>query len=130
MDIIKSVRKLQSDEEMVIGRFYTRFLNRDPRINAMFGGVDLPQQSVMLTTALNIVELNYSAQSPVARESLRMLGKKHRAIGATPDLFPIFRDCLLETLAEYHGTDWDEELQRQWDESLQAALETMLEAYD
>ena len=130
MNIVESIRELQSDEELVIGRFYTRCLNRDPRINDLFRGVDLQRQSVMLTTALNTIELNYVGSSTVARTHLLMLGEQHQSLGVPKDVYPVFEDCLIETLAEYHGSDWDIELQQQWREALHRAFETLFEAYD
>ena len=39
-------------------------------------------------------------------------------------------NCLLETLAEFHGGGWDEALSDQWREAIDKATKTMLKGYE
>jgi hypothetical protein len=45
------------------------------------------------------------------------------------ELFPRFRDALLVTLEQFHGSDWDAGLARQWKEAIEKATATMREGY-
>ena len=130
MDITLSIQSIMMEKDLVLKSFYDRFLDRDPKIRDLFRDVDLDQQSVMLTSALKAVQLNYVANFPALWKWLVVIGKKHAAIGAPKELYPTFRDCLLETLTEYHGSDWDDGLEKQWREASEKAFKAMFEGYD
>jgi hemoglobin-like flavoprotein len=130
MDITTSMRALLEEDELILKRFYEKFLNQDPKVRDLFRDIDLDQQAVMLTTALQAVQLNYVANFPAMWKFLVVLGKKHAAIGAPKELYPKFRDCFLETLADYHGPDWDDGLESQWRAASEKAFKAMFEGYD
>jgi hemoglobin-like flavoprotein len=130
MDISSSIRALFAHDELIIKRFYTRFFERDERVREMFRDVDMNRQAIMLTTALNVVELNYTGDLSATKKFLKMLGREHALMHAPKELYPIFCDCLLETLAEFHGSDWDVALEKQWRGAIERAFAVMFEAYD
>jgi len=42
-------------------------------------------------------------------------------------MFAPFRDSLLVTIGEFHGSDWDKGLEDQWREAIDEAIAVMLE---
>ncbi|GAB4161276.1 MAG: hypothetical protein Tsb009_38540 [Planctomycetaceae bacterium] len=129
MTLDDSVQALLSEKESVIENFYERFLRKNPEAEHHFRGVDLRQQSVMLTMALVTVENHYAHRYPATEHYLHVLGHRHHLGNIPPKLFNEFRDCLLETLAEFHTNDWDNHLASEWKKALDATIRTMLEGY-
>lgn len=130
MDITLSVRSLMENEQTVIRSFYDRFISRSPEIARLFEGVDLDQQAEMLTSALLSVQLNYAHRLKAVRRYLRVLGKRHFGKNIPKEFYPDFRECILETLSEFHGKEWDDYLAREWHDALEIAFGVMFEAYD
>jgi hemoglobin-like flavoprotein len=60
---------------------------------------------------------------------LKILGHRHGERNIPPDLYPPFRDCLLETLSCFHGSDWSNVLQAQWHAAIEKASDVMLQGY-
>ena len=56
MQIDESLQRILSQNELVIERFYLRFLKQHANARKHFAAVDLKQQSLMLTMALMTVE--------------------------------------------------------------------------
>jgi hemoglobin-like flavoprotein len=79
--------------------------------------------------ALVMVENYFSHAYPATRHYLNVLGHRHHLRRIPADLYPKFCDCLLKTLAEFHGCDWDAGLFTEWSEALKMASKTMLEGY-
>ncbi len=46
------------------------------------------------------------------------------------DLYSDWRDCMLETLQDFHGNDWTDSLEQQWTEAINLAVDRMLEGYE
>lgn len=130
MDIAISVQTILVFKEIVIRRFYDLFLNAHPDARPYFEGIDLEQQATKLTMALIFVEGFYSHSYPATEHYLQMLGRRHYSAGIPPELFGKFRDCLIETLAEVHGDEWDESLATQWQEAIDKATAAMLKGYE
>ena len=85
--------------------------------------------SELLTMALVTIECHYSNSFPATEHYLKVLGYRHFDAGIPPELFPRFGESLIETLRDYHGADWDEELERQWTEAFEKTTATMLQGY-
>lgn len=129
MDIAGSVQTILSRKDVAIRRFYDLFLNRHPEARPYFDGVNLEHQATLLTMALIMVEAHYSHAYPATEHYLKVLGHRHHNDGIPQELFPKFRDCLIETLAEVHGEEWDDILARHWREAIDKATATMFEGY-
>ncbi len=129
MDIRASVHAVLRHNEVLADLFYPLFLGRCPEARPLFGGADLPRQAVLLTTALLLVEGFYGHAYPSVGAYLEYLGSAHRRRGVAPELYPKFRDALLETLEQFHGPDWGPVLAGQWRKALDLAADTMLEGY-
>jgi len=129
MKIEESVQEILSQKQAVVGLFYDEFLRRYPEVREFFSEVDLKHQAVMLTMALVLLENHYSHSYPATDHYLKVLGHRHYLWNVPPELYPKFRDCLLETLAQFHDNDWDDVLHSQWHAAIDKASQTMLEGY-
>lgn len=129
MTLEESLAELLSQKEPVVRAFYDRFLTDVPEADRLFEGVDLKQQALMLTMGLIVVESHAKANFPSVQHYLHVLGDRHREWGVSRDLFPKFADCLIRTLAEWHGTDWTEDLEEAWCNAIRRAITTMLDGY-
>ncbi len=129
MRIEESLRAILSHKGMVIEDFYRRFVDLDADVRQHFDGVDMQQQAAMLTMALMTVEGNYRHTYPATEHYLKVLGHRHHQQGVAPELYPKFRDCLVETLQDFHGDEWDSALEDQWRAAIDKATAAMLEGY-
>ena len=130
MHISSSVERILHDKAVVIRTFYDRFLAECPEARRHFVGVRMEHQASMLTMALVTIEGHYSHSYPATEHYLKVLGCRHRNYGVPRELFPQFGRSLIATLREFHGADWDQELERQWNEAFEKATETMFVGYE
>ncbi|HID23174.1 MAG TPA: hypothetical protein EYP14_12335 [Planctomycetaceae bacterium] len=130
MDINESVEAILSDKQVMCELFFRRFLEKHPEARQYFADADMTKQANFLTIALAIIEDHYEHEYRTTEHYLKVLGTRHRKWGIPVELYAPFRDCLLETMAEFHGDDWTEELAGQWRKAIDKATETMLEGYD
>jgi hemoglobin-like flavoprotein len=80
--------------------------------------------------ALIVVESHFTHSYPATTHYLHVLGHRHHQSGIPPEHFPKFRDCLLETLAEFHAESWSPDLAAAWRAAIDLAAGTMLEGYE
>lgn len=129
MTLEESLNFLLSQKVPVVRAFYDRFLTEVPAAAKSFEGVDLKRQSLMLTMGLIVVEAHSKNDHPPIRHYLHVLGDRHREWGVPRELFPKFRDLLIETMSVSHGADWSAELENAWRVAIDRAITTMLEGY-
>jgi hemoglobin-like flavoprotein len=129
MAIEHSIQRLLAEKSTVVRLFYDRFLAEHADVRDYFAEVDLEQQAVVLTMALVMVENYFSHAYPATRHYLKVLGHRHHLQQIPPNLYPKFCECLLKTLAEFHGNDWDTELSTEWRDALEIASKAMLDGY-
>lgn len=128
MDIQESIERILAQENDVADLFYRVFLEQYPEVRQHFAEVDMRQQSVLLTVALQLVVQYYLHAFPAVEAYLQVLGREHRRRGVTNDLYPKWRTVLMATLRQFHADQWDEKLSRQWSEALELAADTMVAA--
>jgi hemoglobin-like flavoprotein len=129
MDIEESLGVILQRQEPLADMFYLIFLDQYPDVRQFFARVNLKRQSVLLTTALQLI-VQYSVHSfPVIEAYLKILGQKHRDWGIGADHYPKFCTAMLATLARFHGRAWNEQLAAQWQRALESASAKMLEGY-
>lgn len=130
MDIGDSIRSILQRQNVVTDLFYTIFLDRYPDVRTYFEGVDLRQQSVLLNMALVMTEQYYQHRYPATEQYLKLLGYRHAQRAIPQDLFPRWRDCLLETLKRFHGAEWSGALEQQWKAAVDVAVSVMHAGYE
>lgn len=129
MTIEDSVESLLRQKQVVIEGFYKRLLSQHQEVRPFFEAVNLSHQATLLTMALIVVESHYSHDYAATRHYLHVLGHRHKVMGINPAHFELFRDCLLQTLSEFHEADWSPELADAWKAAMNKTVETMLEGY-
>ncbi len=128
MDIQGSIGEILQRGEVVADLFYTTLLDRYPQVRAYFADVNIWPQAVLLTMALKLVEQHYVHHYSAMRSYLKILGHRHRERLKIPaEMFPPFGDCLLMTIQEFHGSEWDQGLEDQWRAAIDEAIAVMLE---
>lgn len=129
MNITESIHEILNREEVVADLFYDIFLDRHPEVRRFFVGVDIRQQAVVLTMTLSIIEDFYRHSYPATARYLRLVGQRHKARGIPRELYPIFSQCLMETLERFHGQNWNAQLSDAWQRGIDKASNVLLEGY-
>jgi hemoglobin-like flavoprotein len=129
MDIQESLHRLLQSKEVFGVLFYEVFFERCPEARGYFAGIRMDYQAAVVTMALKILEAYSSHRYPAMAEYLKYLGHKHHGRAILPDLYPKWRDALLDALARFHGPDWDDATALQWREAFERAREVMFEGY-
>lgn len=129
MDLQQSLECILQRDGVVTDLFYEIFLDRYPDVRQYFVGIDLNHQAVVLQMALMTVAVYSQRHYPAAEQYLKYLGHKHDMRSIPQELFPDFRDCLLETLGRFHGGDWSASLQLEWRRALDDAIDVMKQGY-
>jgi len=129
MDIAESIQRIHSREEIVTDLFYDIFLDRHPEVRQYFLGVNLGHQATVLRMVLLVIVQHYRQPTPAIDQYLKVLGHRHGERQIPAELYPPFRDCLLETLKRFHGNDWSSALEAQWHAAVDSASRVMLQGY-
>lgn len=129
MDISDSLDQILDSNQIFGESFYELFLISYPEVQKYFEGVDMKRQAVLLTMALTVVEQFHCSEQPATKKYLQYLGAQHDERGISPELYPQWRDAMLETLFQFHGADWDQQLATQWREAIERTIEVMLSGY-
>ena len=129
MDIHESLHQILAHKENLADRFYQVFFERYPEVRPHFDGINIRHQAEVLRMALMIMECHYTHAYPATEGYLKYLGSKHHDRGVGLELYPKFRDALLVTLEQFHGTEWNEGLAGQWHEAYDRATRAMAEGY-
>ena len=129
MTIQESLDRLLQRKESFGVLFYDVFFEHCPEARAYFTGINMEYQAALLTMALKVLEAYYTHNYPAMATYLKYLGHKHHTRAVLPELYPQWRDALLEALQQFHGADWDDEAARHWREAFEQAQETMFRGY-
>ena len=126
MKLSESVEEILQNDSLALEGFYERLFERYPEFQEHFSKSNVKRQTVMLTMALVGVKQYPILRGP-SRAYLHVLGTKHSGRGIAQELYSKFVEVLVETIAEFHGDDWSESLDKQWTDALNLAVVTMHE---
>lgn len=129
MNRAESLHLLLAREQVVTDLFYVKYLGRYPELEEHFVDVDMDQQAVLLRMALSVIHQYHEHRYPAAEQYLLVLGRKHARRGIPLELYPEWRDCMLDTLEQVHGNDWSDELEAEWTEAIETAIEVIRQGY-
>jgi hemoglobin-like flavoprotein len=129
MNRAESLHLLLNREQVVTDLFYIKYLGRYPELEEHFVGVDMDQQAVLLRMALSVIHQYHEHRYPAAEQYLLVLGRKHARRAIPLELYPEWRDCMLDTLEQMLGDDWSDELEAEWTEAIEAAIEVIQQGY-
>lgn len=129
MNRAESLHLLLAREQVVTDLFYIKYLGRYPELEDHFVGVDMDHQAVLLRMALSVIHQYHEHRYPAAEQYLLVLGYKHSRRRIPRDLYPAWRDCMLDTLEQVLGDNWSEDLEQQWAEAIEAAIAVIERGY-
>ena len=109
--------------------FYDDFLASCPDAAPYFAGLNLDMQAKVLINTLQAIVAYQVHRYPAADSYLVMEGNRHHQRRIPEGLYPKFRDAMLRTLAGFHGSDWDADLEAEWRAAFGIAIEAMLRGY-
>ncbi len=109
--------------------FYRTLLGADPRIKVMFENTNFERQRDLFLHGL-LVLIEYANGQVLGEVAIERLGELHsrRKMNVPPDLYPIWVNCLVETLARL-DPQFSPTLDRQWRETLQKGIDIMTRVY-
>lgn len=114
------VKALRSSFELVVmrapdlaHRFYDVLFHRYPQVRPLFSRRSRDAQERMLTEAL-VAVMDHLEDAPWLSDTLGGLGTKHRDYGVTAEMYGWVGECLLVTLAQVSGDEWNADLERAW----------------
>lgn len=123
-----SLERCPSQTEF-FARFYSRFQHSSDEVAAKFQGTDAKAQARALRAAFLLL-LQAVAGDPQAWQQLELRAVRHdrRHLDIRPDMYELWRDCLLETVREY-DPDFDERTETAWRKVVQEAIDFMVARY-
>jgi len=130
LDIHESIKALLGSEKLFGEQFYTIFFDRCPEAKNSFEGIDMGRQALVLTMALTLIEQHYTHGYAAVEQYLRHLGNRHKERMIPADMYPTWRECMLATLEEFHGPQWNDTLRTQWHDAIEGVSHSMLSGYD
>ena len=130
MTLTESVSQILSQTGALTPRFYERFFSQVPAAKPFFEATNMGHQAAVLRMSLQMIEQFFTHGYEAIGEYLRVIGVKHRERGIPTELYSEWRDTLLDTLAEFHGHEWDESLAEEWTRALNQSIDRMIEGYE
>jgi hemoglobin-like flavoprotein len=92
---------------------YARLFERYPEVKPLFAHMDLERQKRMLMVALDVVVRTLD-RSEVTGRYLQSLGEQHAEHGVKPAHYLALGQCLLDSLEELTGAEWNQDLRSAW----------------
>ena len=125
----KTLVILREKETDFTRTFYERLFGRRPGFKALFEHLSMAEQTSALMAALIIV-VESQRQPNQLENYLHALGERHDGLGLGRGDFDIWIQTMLETMAEYCGSRWDEDAELAWLATLRYAVEIMQQAVE
>jgi nitric oxide dioxygenase len=92
--------------------FYERLFAMAPAIRHLFKP-DVTEQANKLMTMLGYVVSKLNNMEDITNE-VQQLGARHNMYGAKPEHYDAVGQCLVATLKDGLGNNWDDELEKAW----------------
>ncbi len=106
--------------------FYQKLFEKAPQVRHMFRS-DISEQAGKLTYMLTYV-VNRLDKLDTMVDDVQKLAVRHDKYGAEPEHYMVVGDCLLETLQEGLGEDWNHQLMRAWAAAYGTLANAMIQA--
>jgi hemoglobin-like flavoprotein len=112
-----------------VEKFYSIFLDADPRIRPLFKNTDFEKQKGLLLHGMYVL-LQYAEGKAIGKMAVNRLGESHShtKMNIMPDMYPIWVDCLIKALAE-KDPKFSPALEMQWRQALQKGIDIMMTKY-
>lgn len=112
-----------------VERFYSIFMDADPRIRPLFTKTDLEKQKGLLMRGIFVL-LQYAEGKAVGEMAIDRLGELHsrEKMDIKPYMYPIWVDSLIKALYE-KDPKFSPGLEVKWREALQKGIDVMMTKY-
>lgn len=122
----KSFEKVENRAVEFSADFYQKLFALHPELKPLFANADAVAQEKKLVASLAIIVENIRNPEPL-EQALKSLGAYHKEVGTIREHYPFVGQALLETLAQYLGSSWNEATKQTWIAAYNSIAETMLE---
>ena len=129
MNIHDSVVRVMNSQEVFGEAFYEVFFQRHPEARAYFSGTDMKRQALVLTMSVALIEQHYSSPYPATEKYIQHLGTQHHSRTIPKELYPKWREAMLETLQRFLGDEWTDGLAMEWTQAIDLCTRVMFEGY-
>lgn len=106
--------------------FYEKLFELYPELKVLFKDTNINDQEKKLFISLAIIVENLRSPDLLTL-ALKSLGAYHHEVGTIDEHYPFVRKALLETFAEYLGSDWNQMTEKAWLNAYDVIAEMMLE---
>ena len=111
-------------DERFIDTFYDGFLSKSPAIAQMFSKTDFRIQKLMLRQSLLEI-LCFDREMSGTREEIERLGRRHKELHVTPEMYTMWLDSLCEAIKK-HDPNYTLGLEHLWREALHKSIKAMV----
>ena len=94
-------------------RFYDKLFEKSAEVRQLFASTNMQEQCRALVAALAFVVVGVTENKDI-REDLTSLGARHKSYGVKPAHYALVGESLIETLREYFGSQWTQEMETTW----------------
>ena len=110
-------------DERFLDTFYEVFLAKSPAVAMMFAQTDFKIQKLMLRQSL-LEMLCFDRGMSGTKQELERLGRRHRELGVTTDMYSMWLDALCEAI-RMHDPDYGPELEELWRAAMLKSIKEM-----
>ena len=122
-EVTASYYRCRRDEQF-LDTFYDLFLTKSPEIAQKFAQTDFKIQKLILRQSL-LEMICFDRDIPGAREEIERLGRRHKELGITPDMYSLWLDALCEAI-EKHDSEYTPELEQIWRKAMGKSIIEMI----
>ena len=106
--------------------FYHKLFAYHPELKPLFANADLAAQEKKLIVSLAIIVENLRNPEQLTM-ALKSLGAYHVEVGTMKEHYPMVGQALIETFAEYLGSEWNWHVRQAWLDAYNLITNIMLE---
>ena len=122
-DLIASYYRCRRDEGF-LDTFYDAFLSKSPAVAQLFAKTDFRIQKLVLRQSL-LEMLCFDRGMAGTREEIQRLGRRHKELHVTPDMYTLWLDALCEAIKK-HDPNYTLALEQLWREAMLKSIKEMI----
>ena len=104
--------------------FYSVFMAKSPTIAEMFAETDFKIQKLVLRQSL-LEMICFDRGMNGTREEIERLGRRHKELGVTPEMYSMWLDALCEAVGK-HDEEYTPELEEIWRRAMRKSIDEMI----
>ena len=108
--------------------FYKNLFTAHPEFKPLFSNDIRTQHKKLLMAMVTVIESLKDDKVPWT-PILSHLGHQHQKVQVKPEFFALFRQVMLQTMAEFLGEQWTSEVEQTWEDALTLIMDHMVKGY-